>query len=53
MVLIRPMLPWLLQVLGADAPGLPPVETEVLYVLLANLLGFGGYRTFERVRGKA
>ena len=31
----------------------PAIETEMLFVMLANLLGFGGYRTFERVKGKA
>ncbi len=30
----------------------PPIETEMLFVMLANLLGFGGYRTLERLQGK-
>jgi hypothetical protein len=30
----------------------PPIETEILLILLGNLLGFGGFRTFERIKGK-
>lgn len=53
MAILRPLLPWTMQVFGINAPPLPPIETELLMVLLAQLLGLGGYRTFEKVKGVA
>ncbi|MCH2240940.1 MAG: holin family protein [Aquabacterium sp.] len=51
--LIRPMGPWAFRVLGLDVPDLPEIDTETLTALLFGMLGLGGFRTFERVRGKA
>lgn len=51
--LLRPLLPWLAAVAGLDAPPLPPIDTMELMVLLAGMLGLGGYRTAERIKGKA
>lgn len=31
----------------------PALETDTLYVLLFGMLGLGGYRTFEKLRGVA
>lgn len=53
MALLQPLLPWLVAVLGLDAPPLPKIDIDVMMVLLGNLLGFGGFRTYERVKGKA
>ena len=53
MVLLRPFLPWIITVCGGNAPPLPPVETDTLMILLAQLLGLGGFRTFEKLKGKA
>ena len=51
--LIRPLLPWMVSLTGADVADLPPIDTAELLALLGGLLGLGGFRTYERVRGKA
>lgn len=51
--LLRPLLPWAVQVLGFNVPPLPAIDIESLMVLLFGMLGLGGFRTFERVKGKA
>lgn len=48
-IVLRPFLVW-----GSDNFGLispPGLDMETLSVLLGGLLGLGGFRTFERVRG--
>ena len=37
---------------GATVPPLPAIDNETLLVLLTGMLGLGGLRTFERVKGK-
>lgn len=51
--LLRPLLPWLVQVAGWNVPALPAIDAEALMALLFGMLGLGGLRTFERIRGKA
>lgn len=51
--LLQPILPWLAAVLGHQVPPLPPIDNETLMVLLTGMLGLGGMRTFERIKGKA
>jgi hypothetical protein len=51
--LIQPLLPWLVTVFGGSVPPLPPIDNETLMVLLTGMLGLGGLRTFERIKGKA
>ncbi len=58
--IIRTLLPWCVQVgalaLGWDAtkvPEMPALDTTEIFAVLGTLLGFGGYRSFERVKGKA
>lgn len=51
--LLKPLLPWFAALLGFTVPALPAIDTETLMVLLTGMLGLGGLRTFERVRGKA
>jgi hypothetical protein len=36
---------------GLDAP--PSIDMFVLLILLGGMLGFGGMRSFERIKGKA
>jgi hypothetical protein len=48
-VLAQPMLAWLSAVQGWPVP--PVVGTEVLMGLLTGLLGLGGYRTAEKIKG--
>lgn len=53
MTVIRPLLPWLVTVAGLNAPPLPPIDTAEIMAILAGMLGLGGMRSFERVKGKA
>ena len=49
---LQPVLPWLATLFGAQVPPLPAIDNESLMVLLTGMLGLGGLRTFERVKGK-
>lgn len=51
--LAQPLLPWLAALFGATVPPLPAIDNETLLVLLTGMLGLGGMRTFEKVKGKA
>ncbi len=51
MALVRPLLPWIIQVSGGVAPPLPAIELETLLILLTGQLGLGSFRTYERVKG--
>lgn len=51
--LLRPLLPWIAAVAGFAVPPLPPLDGDTLMVLLTGMLGLGGFRTFERIKGKA
>lgn len=53
MTLVRPLLPWVFQVAGAAVPPLPAIDTAEIGALLFGLLGLGGMRTAERLKGKA
>jgi len=53
MAILRPLLPWILTVAGADVPPLPAIDTAEIGALLFGLLGLGGMRTAERLKGKA
>jgi hypothetical protein len=52
-LVLRPVLPWLVRVAGGDVPDLPSIDTDTLMVLLTGMLGLGGLRTFEKVKGRA
>jgi hypothetical protein len=49
--LLRPILPWSLDVFGYVVKELPGLDMGSLMTLLAGMLGLGGMRTFEKVRG--
>lgn len=51
--IVQPVLPWVVALFGAQVPPLPAIDNETLMVLLTGMLGLGGLRTFERVKGKA
>lgn len=51
--LVQPLLPWVVAVFGGTVPPLPAIDNETLMVLLTGMLGLGGLRTLERVKGKA
>lgn len=50
---LRPLLPWIAGLFGQHVAELPAIDTETLMVLLTGMLGLGGLRTVERVKGKA
>lgn len=50
---LQPALPWLVALFGTQVPPLPAIDNETLMVLLTGMLGLGGLRTLERVKGKA
>jgi hypothetical protein len=51
--ILKPLLPWLVGLAGGTVPPLPAIDNEALMVLLFGMLGLGGMRSFERVKGKA
>ncbi len=51
--LLRPLLPWIVGLTGHQVAPLPDIDTETLMVLLTGMLGLGGLRTLERVKGRA
>lgn len=48
---VQPLLAWFSAAQGIDVP--PTLDLGDLFVLLLGMLGLGGMRSFERVRGKA
>ena len=53
-MLARPLLPWLLTVLGVDGvPELPAIDSESLIALMSAMLGLGFYRKTEKLKGRA
>lgn len=51
MLLARPLLPWIISVCGGSAPPLPAIDTTETFALLSGLLGLGGFRTYEKLKG--
>jgi holin (3TMs family) len=52
--ILRALLPWMLQVAGVQGvPPLPPLDTTEAMTMLFGLLGLGGMRMTERLKGKA
>lgn len=49
---VRPFLLWLAPAIGLPA-GMPELDMGDLMTVLLGMLGLGGMRTFERVKGKA
>lgn len=50
--LLQPLLPWTVSLTGVLVAPLPTLDNEVLMTLLLGMLGLGGLRTVERVKGK-
>jgi hypothetical protein len=50
--ILSPILPWLFNAFGAHLPPMPPIDNDTLMTLLGGLLGLGGLRTFERIKGR-
>lgn len=50
---LKPLLPWFAAALGLQVEPLPDIDTMELMTLLGGMLGLSGFRTFERIKGKA
>jgi roadblock/LC7 domain-containing protein len=50
---IQPILPWVVRLFGVEVPDMPTIDNDTLMMLLTGMLGLGGLRTFERIKGKA
>jgi hypothetical protein len=48
---VSPLLGWLSAAKGWPIP--PTIDTFDLLIMLGGMLGFGGMRSFERIKGKA
>lgn len=51
--ILRPMLPWLLAMLGKPVPPIPPLDMGDLITILLGMLGLGSLRSFEKTKGVA
>jgi hypothetical protein len=49
--IVQPILPWAVSVSGGSVPPLPPIDNETLMVLLTGMLGLGGMRSWEKIKG--
>jgi hypothetical protein len=51
--IVRPLLPWLLALIGKPVPAIPPLDMGDLITILLGMLGLGGLRTYEKKQGVA
>lgn len=49
--IIRPLLPWIIGLFAKTIEPMPSLELDSLLPLLAGLLGLGGFRTWEKLKG--
>ncbi|MFN7834847.1 MAG: 3TM-type holin [Burkholderiaceae bacterium] len=50
--ILRPLLPWLAMVSGTQVPEMPNLDDSLMELVMA-MLGLGGLRTFEKIKGVA
>lgn len=50
---IQPVLTWFMKVSGDVSTPIPPMETDGLYQLVLAVIGMGGLRTYEKMKGVA
>lgn len=48
---LRPLLPWAVGLFDIAAAPMPPLELDTLLTLLLGMLGLGGLRTSEKLKG--
>lgn len=51
--IFRPLLPWVLALLGKPVPPIPPLDLGDLFTILLTMLGMGALRTREKEKGVA
>lgn len=49
----KPLILYTAALAGHPLPPMPTLSSDQLYALLAGILGLGGFRTFEKVKGAA
>jgi hypothetical protein len=49
--LLHPLGCWALKIWAPEITPPPMIDAEYLLILLGGLLGFGGYRTYEKMKG--
>lgn len=49
--LLRPIVPWIVGLFNATIDPMPVLDMGSLMTILLGMLGLGGYRTFEKVKG--
>ena len=49
--ILRPILPWVITTIGFKTEPLPPMDMGALLPLLSGMLGLGGFRTYEKIKG--
>ena len=47
-LIMRPYLPWIMEVFGFYVPMIPSIDTEMFWPLIFGMLGLGGMRTYEK-----
>lgn len=50
-LVVRPYLPWLMEVFGFYVPQIPSIDTEMFWPLIFGLLGLGGMRSWDKRKG--
>ena len=50
--ILRPWVQWVFVIAGHPIPELPGIDDQ-LWQLMGGMLGLGGLRTFEKIRGRA
>lgn len=49
--LIQPTVVWYAAIYHPEVTSIPEIQTEGLYTLVLGMLGMGGLRTFEKMKG--
>lgn len=49
--ILRPVAPWVINACGIPVDLMPDLDMGTLVTLLCGLLGMGGFRTFEKIKG--
>lgn len=50
-LILRPYLPWIMEVFGFYVPPIPSIDTDMFWPLIFGMLGLGAYRTYEKKSG--
>jgi hypothetical protein len=48
--IVRPILPWTVTLFGVSVDAMPILEMKELMALVMALLGFGGFRMYEKIK---